>query len=51
MKIGDVVKLKSASTPMTIQGVKDNTVNCIWFDNEYLRRECFMSDRLELVVG
>jgi len=49
MKIGDVVKLKNASMLMTVGLIEDDKVNCVWFDNENLRRECFMLDRLELV--
>jgi uncharacterized protein YodC (DUF2158 family) len=37
IKIGDAVK---ASTVMTVNEIKDNTVECIWFDeNQTLHRE------------
>jgi uncharacterized protein YodC (DUF2158 family) len=40
--VGDVVKLNSNKTKMTVEAVLDNKVKCIWFDGKnHLNRNEF----------
>ena len=55
-KIGDVVRHRRASTPMTVEGCiffdeenkkfPSDIIKCAWFDNFDLRRDKFHSDDL-----
>ena len=47
-KIGDIVKLKSSGTPMTIEDLdtSDNTAYCIWHD----KKKMLQSSRFDLRV-
>ena len=38
---GDVVYLKSGSPGMTVRAVKDDKVECIWFDKARVRTDDF----------
>lgn len=48
-KHGDVVKLKSSATKMTVENTGGNGwVLCVWFDRDKLCRERFTAHTLEL---
>jgi uncharacterized protein YodC (DUF2158 family) len=54
IKIGDVVKLKSGSPNMTVNGFGSDTKNlqCVWFSGEHFDKVesyYFSHDSLELV--
>ncbi len=40
-KVGDVVRLKSGGPLMTIESIKDEDLNCIWFVNNEVRSNYF----------
>jgi uncharacterized protein YodC (DUF2158 family) len=40
---GDVVSLKSAGEPMTVEGVSDGKVNCVWMNGKKIERGTFPS--------
>ncbi len=46
-KIGDLVKLKSDGPKMTVEGVGDDSIMCVWFDNKKLLRAAFAEATLE----
>ncbi len=48
--IGNVVKLKSGSEPMTIQGINDNQVLCAWFEGHKIQHETFAYNTLKEYV-
>lgn len=56
MKCGDVVRLRSGGSLMTVESVVDADVNCAWFEplagGEWsdLNREQFALAALEIVV-
>lgn len=50
-KIGDVVQLKSGGPEMTIDGISEDTVHCVWFnDKDEHKMNNFHIDSIELVT-
>jgi uncharacterized protein YodC (DUF2158 family) len=47
MKTGDVVKLKTGGTAMTVESVDGGWAQCSWFDGGELNRKVFQTSLLE----
>lgn len=46
-KVGDVVRLRGSGPAMTIEGVKESGVRCVWFDKgQALHRDVFPIEAL-----
>ncbi|MES2205997.1 MAG: DUF2158 domain-containing protein [Pseudomonadota bacterium] len=50
LMIGNVVKLKSGSEPMTIQRIEDDEVLCAWFEGHTIQHETFAYNTLKEYV-
>jgi uncharacterized protein YodC (DUF2158 family) len=46
-KVGDVVLLKSGGPDMTIETVTGQTVHCVWFEKNVVKRGAFPMATLE----
>jgi uncharacterized protein YodC (DUF2158 family) len=46
-EVGDVVKLKSGGERMTVEGVEDGYVHCVWFDGRKPERGTFPAKALD----
>ncbi len=45
-KVGDVVRLKSGGSRMTIEKVDGDYVSCVWFEGAKMERATFLYDTL-----
>lgn len=49
-KVGDVVRLKSGGSRMTIEKVDGDDVLCVWFEGAKVERAIFLYDTLKAVT-
>lgn len=48
-EIGDTVMLKSGGEIMTVEGVKDGKVECVWFNGKKVERSAFDPRTLQTI--
>ncbi|WP_041432342.1 YodC family protein [Thiobacillus denitrificans] len=46
LKVGDVVKLRSGGTRMTVEHIDGDQVACTWFEGKTLERATFIAGAL-----
>lgn len=50
LKVGDVVRLISGGTSMTIEKIDGDDVSCIWFEGSKVMRATFLYKTLKAVT-
>lgn len=50
-KVGEVVRLKSGGSFMTIEKIEGDDVSCVWFEGARVERATFLYDTLKIVTN
>lgn len=50
-EIGNVVELKSGGEPMTVEGVSEDSIDCVWFNGKKVERSSFNPATLAIGVN